>query len=204
MDTLTSFVDGLDGWVPYAVFACVGAAAFIFPIGLVLPAELFLAVAGILAANGQLSAPLVFVVVCAAAALSLSLSYRSGQPVHRRIQRRPPHSKLRAGAEKGEALMRRRGALAMVAVCWVALLRPIVPLLMGSARYSFPRFLAAGLLGTALWAAALIGGGYALGPAITQYTGIAMAVVIVVPVGNVLIKRLKAKRRAQDGTAPSL
>ncbi|MFF8652980.1 DedA family protein [Streptomyces huasconensis] len=205
MDSITTFIDGLNGWVPYAVFALVGVAAFIAPIGALLPCEVFFAVAGILASQGQISAPLAFVVVLASAALGLSLSFLGGAPVHRWTQGRPPTSKLRPALGKSEKMLRRRGPLAMIIGCWMPL-RCVLPLLMGSARYSYPRFLAAGLIGAAVWTGACIGGGYAIGPAITQYTNVIAIVLTVALVVVVVTKRLRARNRpakaADDDAVP--
>ncbi|GAA2611285.1 VTT domain-containing protein [Actinomadura fulvescens] len=61
-----------------------------------------------------------------------------------------------------EALVARRGALAVFAAHWVAGLRHAIPICAGGTRMPLPRYLIASALGSILWTSMVMLGGYAL------------------------------------------
>lgn len=75
-----------------------------------------------------------------------------------RIGRRIGESRLR----RVEAVVARRGALAVFAAHWVAGLRHAIPVSAGVVRMPLPRYLAASALGSALWTPPWVVGGYAV------------------------------------------
>lgn len=75
-----------------------------------------------------------------------------------RLGRRVGEERLR----KVEALVARRGALAVFAAHWVAGLRHAIPICAGAMRMPLPRYLIATVLGSMLWTSMVMLGGYAL------------------------------------------
>ncbi|MFI0445738.1 DedA family protein [Actinomadura sp. 6N118] len=75
-----------------------------------------------------------------------------------RLGRRVGEERLR----KVEALVARRGALAVFAAHWVAGLRHAIPICAGGMRMPLPRYLLATVLGSILWTSMVMLGGYAL------------------------------------------
>ncbi|MFC6882008.1 MULTISPECIES: DedA family protein [Actinomadura] len=75
-----------------------------------------------------------------------------------RIGRRVGEHRLR----RVEAMVARRGALAVFAAHWVAGLRHAIPVSAGVVRMPLPRYLAASALGSALWTPPWVVGGYAV------------------------------------------
>ncbi|KAB2344371.1 DedA family protein [Actinomadura rudentiformis] len=75
-----------------------------------------------------------------------------------RLGRRVGEERLR----KVEALVARRGALAVFAAHWIAGLRHAIPICAGGMRMPLPRYLLATALGSILWTSMIMLGGYAL------------------------------------------
>ncbi|MFG2000752.1 DedA family protein [Spirillospora sp. NPDC048911] len=75
-----------------------------------------------------------------------------------RLGRRVGEERLRSV----EALVARRGALAVFAAHWVVGLRHAIPICAGGMRMPLPRYLLATVLGSILWTSMVMLGGYAL------------------------------------------
>ncbi|MCP2298001.1 membrane-associated protein [Nocardia amikacinitolerans] len=178
------------------------AVMFWFPIGMLLPGEPFLILAGVLAPSGQLSLPLVFTAIAVTAVVSPSLAFQVGRRIDDRVERAQKDSRIVGRLlTKGEAFLLRRGELAVAIACWVPPIRAVVPLLMGAARYSFPRFLAFSAAGTTAWVAIFVIGGYLAGPIFSKYVGPISLALLAVTLAVALIARL---RRRSDAKRPNL
>lgn len=137
------------------------AAAFV---GLVVPGETAMLVAGVLAARGNLSLPLVLALGSAAAVAGDSVGYSIGHRFGPMIER------SRVGRWVGTARWQRahtyvesRGAWAVALGRWVGVLRALVPAVAGMTRMPYRRFLVANAIGGVLWVATVVGVGYAAG-----------------------------------------
>ncbi|MFF5289608.1 DedA family protein [Paractinoplanes globisporus] len=112
----------------------------------------------------------------------------------------------RIGAERfdrAEAYLRDRGAPALVAVRFVAVIHAVVPIVAGIVRMPFGRFLGWSALGTALWVGAFAGlgaltaGADTTGGVTVVLTAIGATCLGVVPLGARLIRRAFAGRSAK-------
>ncbi|MFB7718949.1 DedA family protein [Nocardia sp. NPDC056100] len=204
MVDITAVLDGVHGPVLYAVFVALTLLLFWIPTGMIIPGEPFFVLAGILAASGQVSLPLVLIVIIASAIISPIGAYVAGRRFDGWISSRPADSKFRRLLTKGEAALRRRGAPAAAFACWIPFLRTTIPLMIGASRYSFTRFVAFSATGTTLWSALFIIGGYFAGPFFQKfaiYVGMGLLILLVPLILFKLIRRLvrgpAAKQPAQ-------
>ncbi|MFI7028020.1 DedA family protein [Microbispora rosea] len=154
-------VTGSWAYLVVGLMACAETAALI---GLVVPGELTLLMAGFLAFTGQVSLPLMMVAAGVGAVAGDSISYRIGRQLGPRV--RDSRLGRRVSAERWdrtEDYLRRRGGPAVLFGRWVGLLRALVPMLAGMGRLPYGRFLAYGVPGGLVWGAGTVGLGYAAG-----------------------------------------
>ncbi|MEV6060799.1 DedA family protein [Nocardia asteroides] len=192
MFDFSTVLDGVHGPALYAVFALLTIALYWIPTGLVIPAEPFFVVAGVLAASGRVEFPIVLAVVVISNAIGPISTYYTGRVFDGWIRRRPADSKLRRAMVKGEDSLRKRGTVAALFSCWIPLLRTTIPILIGASKYSFPRFLAFSTTGTTIWSVIFLAGGYFAGPvfeAFATYAGMVLLVLLVVVIAYKLFRR---------------
>ncbi len=138
-------------------------------IGLVVPGESAVFVAGLTAHAGRL--PLWGVIVAASlgAAVGDQIGFRLGRRWGAGLLNRLPH-RLRRGdrVERITDLIARRGGWAVVAGRWTALLRALVPSLAGAGSLAPRTFLIANVLGGVTWAGTIALLGFGAGAAYTQ------------------------------------
>lgn len=151
-------------------------AAFLFPaaeaslfVGLVVPGEIAVIAAGVLAHAGVL--PLWAVMVCAAAGavvgdqIGFHVGRRYGPAL---LERMPRWMRHRDQHERVLTLVRRRGALAVVIGRWTASLRALVPGVAGMSGLSARTFTLANAAGGVVWAVAVSLAGYLAGAGYRQ------------------------------------
>jgi membrane protein DedA with SNARE-associated domain len=159
----TTLVDRLttldDGSVVLFTFLS-SAVEMTFLLGLLVPGESVVMLAASLHGPGGFA-----LAVAAGTAGGLTgqvLGYLVGRVFGARL--RETRLGRRIGAERfdrAEAYLRERGAPALVAVRFVAVIHAVVPIVAGVARMPFGRFLGWSALGTALWVGAFAGVGAA-------------------------------------------
>ena len=173
MNQLLQLVTSAPPWLTYLVVGLLAfgeSAAFV---GLVLPGESALLVGGVLAGTGRLSLPIVAAVAIVAAIAGDSAGYEIGR------HGGPAIKSSRAGRfvgehrwAKAEAFTRRHGNWAVLAGRWVGLMRALVPALAGMTGMPYRRFLLFNAIGGAVWAAAVVLGGYFAGASWQQLQGV--------------------------------
>lgn len=155
---------GLNGWPVYVVvgtLAFVESAAFV---GMVLPGETAMVVAGVLAARGNISLPVILSVSVLAAVGGDQVGYLIGR-------RFGPHlRRSRLGRKVGEqrwdraqVAVTRHGGWAVVGARWVGVLRALVPTVAGTVGMPYRRFLVANAIGGSTWAFVAVLVGYLAG-----------------------------------------
>lgn len=161
---LISLVGRLGQWGYLVIFlgAMLESAAFV---GLVIPGESLVLVAGFFAAQGLLDLDLLILVVAIGAAVGDSLGYEMGrhigQPALVRYGSRLGVTDARMN--KAEAFFARHGSKAVFLGRFVGFARALVPFLAGSSRMAYRTFLPYNVAGAVLWAAAVALLGYLLG-----------------------------------------
>jgi len=192
-------VFALHGWPVYVVvfaLAFLEAAAFL---GLVLPGETALLVAGVLASRGNIDLRVLLVLAIVAAIGGDSVGYLVGRHFGPRLRLTRLGARIKARHwDRAEQAVAAHGFWAVVAGRWVGVLRALVPTVAGMIAMPYRRFLAANALGGTAWAGAVVLLGYSAGTSLTHIQGLlriislamvtALAVVIVVAV-------VRARRR---------
>jgi undecaprenyl-diphosphatase len=184
-------------------------AAFLFPaaeasvfIGLVVPGETAVIVAGVLAHSGRLPLWAVIVAALAGAILGDQIGFQVGRRFGVRILKRMPRWFYRHGRpDRALAFVRRRGPYAVILGRWTASLRALVPGVAGMSGLGQRRFTAANIAGGTVWAVGcsligfLAGAGFrAVEQKLHLGAGIMFAAVVLVLIAAAVIRRARARR----------
>jgi membrane-associated protein len=197
---LTDLSETLGAWT----YALVGGLAFLETgafVGLVAPGETAIVLGGVVAAQGEISLPVMLAIAWFAAALGDLASYALGRRLGRRfLETHGP----RVGVTPSrlatvDGFFERHGGKAILIGRFVGLVRAVAPFLAGSAKLPLRRFVPYSLLGTALWASAFTIAGYVFHESFSAAAGalthgaLALAVLAAVVV---TVRTLRARRRA--------
>jgi membrane-associated protein len=205
---MSSLLDSLLGLPTPLAYALVGGLAFgesVLLLGFVLPGEAAVLLGGVLASQGRASLPAMIAVAAGGAVLGDSVGFEIGRRAGPGLLARPRLARYQPRVERVEALMRRRGAWAVIVGRFTAYLRPMVPAVAGPAGMAYRTFLAANLAGGLAWAAAVTSAGYGLGDAyeqaigISRWAGLAVLAVLAIAATAVWWRR----RRRRHTTTPS-
>ena len=142
--------------------------------GALVPGETALIVAAALAADGQLSLPLVIAIAAVAAIIGDNIGYQLGRRGLRRLLDRPGRWSGRRQdlIGRGEAFFARHGSAAVFFGRWLPGLRVVASWLAGAEHMPWPRFLVWNALGGIAWAATIGGLAYALGRSVAGSLGV--------------------------------
>jgi membrane-associated protein len=129
-------------------------------VGFLLPGDTLLFAAGLVTAREQSNVSLavlaagVFVAAVAGDAVGYAFGARLGRPwLERRVSRRRLDDRYLRRADQFYA---RYGWFAVVSARWVPWLRTVTPVLAGTARMPYPRFLSANVVGAMTWGVGLL------------------------------------------------
>lgn len=169
---MNTLITALLGLPPLVVLG----AALLFPaveasalVGLVVPGETAVFVAGMTAHAGHL--PLLAVIAAAAtgAVLGDQVGFMLGRRWGPQLQRRLPRGLVTSGrVDRVTDFVRRRGAWAVLLGRWTAVLRALVPGLAGASGMGRRTFTPFNLLGGVTWAVAVAALGFGAGAAYEQ------------------------------------
>jgi len=161
---LIDLVGRLGQWGYLLIFlgATLESAAFL---GLVIPGESLVLLAGFLAAQGLLDLDVLIITLAVGAALGDSIGYemgrRLGRPALLHYGKRFGLNDARLA--KAEVFFARHGSKAVFLGRFVGFARALVPFLAGSSRMPYRKFLPYNAIGAVLWAAGVTLLGYFLG-----------------------------------------
>jgi membrane protein DedA with SNARE-associated domain len=184
---LSDLSDALGAWT----YALVGGLAFLETgafIGLVAPGETAIVLGGVVAAQGDISLPLVLLVAWLAAAAGDFASFLLGRRLGRRflLTRGPSLGVTVPRLQQVDQFYARHGAKAILIGRFIGLVRAVSPFLAGASGLRTRAFLPWSLLGTAVWASAYTLVGYAFNRSfasaahVLTYGALALAVVAAV------------------------
>ena len=141
--------------------------------GALVPGETALIVAAALAADGQLSLPLVIAIAAVAAIIGDNIGYQLGRRGLRRLLDRPGRwsGRRQQVIARGEAFFARHGSAAVFFGRWLPGLRVVASWLAGAEHMPWPRFLVWNALGGIAWAVTIGGLAYALGRSVVGSLG---------------------------------
>ena len=195
---LAGFLALLSRYGTLALFATVTLEAF----GAPLPGESAVIAAAAAAAEGKLPIFWVATAAIAGSVLGDNIGYLIGRKLGRPVI-------LRYGAKVGvseaalaraEALMRRRGPVIVVVARFVVLLRQLNGIVAGTTGMPWTHFLAANVVGAALWVGVWATLGYRLGrdadvlPWIWHHLGLVAALLVPALVIALLVARIAGAR----------
>ena len=190
--------------------ALVLVAALVLPaveasalVGLVVPGETAVFVAGVVAHGGRLPLAAVIAAAAVGAVLGDQVGYRIGRRWGPGLVGRLP-ARLRTRSEQVTSFVARRGRWAVVLGRWTALLRALVPGVAGASGMAQRDFTLSNVVGGVTWAAVIAALGYGAGAAyasvltrIDHAGEIAVAVVVVLVVVGLLLRRVLRRRGAE-------
>ena len=159
---LTDLADTLGAWT----YALVATLAFLETgafVGLIAPGETAIVLGGVVAAQGEVSLPLIALAAWIAAALGDLASFFLGRRLGRRflIAHGPRVGVTAPRLAKVDAFFDRHGGKAILIGRFVGLVRAVAPFVAGASGLSMRRFLPYSLAGTLVWATAFTLAGYA-------------------------------------------
>jgi membrane protein DedA with SNARE-associated domain/membrane-associated phospholipid phosphatase len=161
---LIDLVARLGQWGYLIIFfgAMLESAAFL---GLVIPGESLVLVAGFLAAQGSLDLDLLIITVAVGAATGDSIGYEMGRQMGRPalVRYGARFGLNEARVQSADRFFVRHGSKAVFLGRFVGFARALVPFLAGSSRMPYRAFLPYNVLGAVLWASAVALLGYFLG-----------------------------------------
>ena len=161
---LTHLVERTGQWGYLLLFigAMLESAAFM---GLVIPGESLVLLAGFLAAQGLLDLDVLITVVAVGAAVGDSIGYEMGRRMGRPalVHYGSRFGLTSARIARADTFFARHGSKAVFLGRFVGFARALVPFLAGSSRMPYGKFLPYNVLGAALWSLAVTLLGYFLG-----------------------------------------
>jgi membrane-associated protein len=188
------------------LFAIVFAESGLF-FGFFLPGDSLLFTAGLFAAQGTLSLPVILVGCFLAAVAGDQVGYLFGKRVGPALFRRPDSRFFRQEyVERARQFFGRYGAKTIVLARFVPIVRTFAPILAGVGRMPYRTFVTFNVLGGLLWAVGVTLLGYALGemiPDIDTYLLPIIALIIAlsfIPIALEWRRNRKAKTSAVDVT----
>jgi membrane protein DedA with SNARE-associated domain len=171
-------------------------------LGFVIPGETAAVLGGVLASRGRVSLPLLIIVVVAAAVTGPLVGYEIGRHLGGRVIAARRMRAVAAGMDRAQAVLRRRGGLAVLLGRFVAVLRALMPAVAGTTRMPYRTFLFYNVLGGIIWGIGYCLLGYAAGSAYaaierTVGTGVAVVLAVVV-VAAVVVWAARRRRREEE------
>lgn len=172
-------------------------------VGFFFPGDTLLLTAGIFAAQGKMSLPLVIIVVAMAAIAGDNTGYHIGKRYGRRLFRKPDGLIFRQEyVQRAERFYERFGSRTMLIAHFVPVVRTFVPPVAGVARMDYPKFVLFDAIGDIAWALIVTSVGYWFGtkiPNIDHYIILAVVAVVVITLGPTvyhIVKAILEKRRS--------
>jgi len=172
-------------------------------VGFFFPGDTLLLTAGIFAAQGKMSLPLVIIVVALAAIAGDNTGYHIGKRYGRRLFSKPDGLIFRQEyVQRAERFYERFGSRTMLIAHFVPVVRTFVPPVAGVARMDYPKFVIFDAIGDIAWAIIVTSIGYWFGtkiPNIDHYIILAVVAVVVITLGPTVyhvVKAILEKRRS--------
>jgi membrane-associated protein len=201
VSSITTDLAGLSGTVALLLIAALVFGETAVFLGFVIPGETAAVLGGVLASRGRVSLPLLIIVVVAAAVTGPLIGYEIGRHLGGRVIAARRMRRVAGGMDRAQAVLHRRGGLAVLLGRFVAILRALMPAVAGTTRMPYRTFLIYNMLGGLIWGIGYCLLGYAAGSAYaaierTVGTGVAIVVAVVV-LGGVGFWLVRRHRRGQ-------
>jgi membrane-associated protein len=205
VNSLASGLTHLSGWVAYATIAALVFGETAVFIGFILPGEIAVVIGGFLASRGHLSLPVLIIIVVFAAIAGPFVGYEIGRRGGDRLLRVRPLRRVQGGVEKARAVLRQRGAAAVLVGRFIAVVRALMPAAAGAAQVRLRTFTVYNVLGGLIWGTGYCLVGYLAGSAYAVAasrigTGFAVAIgaIVVLLVAAWAYRRYRAASRRES------
>jgi len=180
--------------LPLVIFAETGLL-----IGFFLPGDSLLITAGLFAARGDLSLPLLIVTLIPAAILGNATGYQIGKRTGKALYSRPDSLLFRREhVRMTHEYYERHGGKTIILAQFAPILRTFVPVVAGVAEMGYTRFASYNVIGAIAWITSMTLGGYLLGnviPGIDKRIDVVVIVVIAISLLPALIGWLRSRPR---------
>jgi membrane-associated protein len=180
--------------LPLVIFAETGLL-----IGFFLPGDSLLITAGLFAARGDLSLPLLIVTLIPAAILGNATGYQIGKRTGKALYSRPDSLLFRREhVRMTHEYYERHGGKTIILAQFAPILRTFAPVVAGVAEMGYKRFASYNVIGAIAWITSMTLGGYLLGnviPGIDKRIDVVVIVVIAVSLLPALIGWLRSRPR---------
>lgn len=201
VSSITTDLAGLSGTVALLLIAALVFGETAVFLGFVIPGETAAVLGGVLASRGRVSLPLLIIVVVAAAVTGPLIGYEIGRHLGGRVIAARRMRRVAGGMDRAQAVLHRRGGLAVLLGRFVAILRALMPAVAGTTRMPYRTFLIYNMFGGLIWGIGYCLLGYAAGSAyaaIERTVGTGVAIVVAVGVlGGVGFWLVRRHRRGQ-------
>lgn len=163
-----------------------GETAFL--LGLVLPSETTLLLAGVRVEQGKAGLVTTAVVALVAAVAGDGVGYLLGRYGGRSLRTSRWGRLIKpARWERAEVLVGRYGSRAVLLARWTAVMRTLVPPMVGATGMPYRRFALVNTVSAAAWVAGVLGIGYLAGASWHELSGYLGAATVTVPVAILLV-----------------
>ena len=201
-DQFADLVSSASGWAYAIVFALALLDAF-FPL---VPSETVVITAGVVAAGGDLSLPVVMLAAAAGAFAGDNISYLIGRQFgHAVVDRFFNSEKGRRRIEWAKRQLRERGVQLILVGRFIPGGRTAVTISAGLLRFGWPRFLRADAVAAVIWAAYASLVGYFGGRVFEHapWQGLLIALAVGLALGGVVevARRVRTRLRGDSATA---
>ena len=192
-------LDDLIRWGGYVVLVAIVFTETGLLVGLFLPGDSLLIIAGLVAAAGDLNIWLLGGLLSVAAIAGDSVGYAIGVRVGPRIFTREDSLIFhRRHLVRTREFYERYGGKTIVLARFIPIIRTFAPVVAGVGQMAYRRFLFFNVFGGIGWVASLTWAGYLLGqtvPNIDQHVHVVVAIVIALSVLPIISEIIKARRR---------
>jgi membrane-associated protein len=209
VSSITTDLAGLSGTLALLLIAALVFGETAVFLGFVIPGETAAVLGGVLASRGRVSLPLLIIVVVAAAVTGPLIGYEIGRHLGGRVIAARRMRRVASGMDRAQAVVHRRGGLAVLLGRFVAILRALVPAAAGTTRMPYRTFLIYNTLGGLIWGVGYCLLGYVAGSAYaaierTVGTGVAIvaAVAVLGGVGFWLVRRHRREQASPGSASP--
>jgi membrane-associated protein len=209
VSSITTDLAGLSGTLALLLIAALVFGETAVFLGFVIPGETAAVLGGVLASRGRVSLPLLIIVVVAAAVTGPLIGYEIGRHLGGRVIAARRMRRVASGMDRAQAVVHRRGGLAVLLGRFVAILRAVVPAVAGTTRMPYRTFLIYNMLGGLIWGIGYCLLGYVAGSAyaaIERTVGTGVAIVVAVAVlgglGFWLVRRHRREQASPGAAGP--
>ncbi len=202
---LTDLSDALGTWT----YALVGGLAFLETgafVGLIAPGETAIVLGGVVAAQGEISLPLMLAIAWAAAALGDFASYALGRRLGRRfVVAHGPRVGVNArrGSPRSTRFFERHGGKAILIGRFIGIVRAVAPFLAGASKLPLRRFVPYSLVGTLACATAFTLVGYVFHESFSSAAGALTHGALALAVLAAAVLTVRALKQRRTAPAPA-